>query len=30
MNKLTHSIEFSFDVDAGTSELLDNDKWRVN
>ena len=30
MNKLTYSIEFSFDVDAGTIELLDNDKWRVN
>lgn len=30
MNKLTYSIEFSFDVDAGTIELLDNDKWCVN
>lgn len=30
MNKLEVSIEFSFDVDAGTIELLDNDKWRVN
>lgn len=30
MNKLTYSIEFSFDVDAGTIELLDNDKQRVN
>lgn len=30
MNKQTFSIEFSFDVDAGTIELLDNDKWRVN
>lgn len=26
MNKLTCSIEFSFDVDAGTIELLDDDK----
>lgn len=26
MNKQTFSIEFSFDVDAGTIELLDNDK----
>lgn len=30
MNKLEVSIEFSFDVDAGTIELLDNDKWCVN
>lgn len=30
MNKQTFSIEFSFDVDAGTIELLDNDKRRVN
>lgn len=30
MNKLTYSIEFSFDVDAGTIELLDDDKWCVN
>lgn len=30
MNKQTFSIEFSFNVDAGTIELLDNDKWRVN
>lgn len=30
MNKLTRSIEFSFDIDAGTIELLDNDKWCVN
>lgn len=30
MNKKTFSIEFSFDVDAGTIELLDNDKWCVN
>lgn len=30
MNKQTFSIEFSFDVDAGTIELLGNDKWRVN
>lgn len=30
MNKQTFSIEFSFDVDAGTIELLDNDKWCVN
>lgn len=30
MNKQTFSIEFSFDVAAGTIELLDNDKWRVN
>lgn len=30
MNKQTFSIEFSFDVDAGTIELLDNDKWYVN
>lgn len=30
MNKLEVSIEFSFDIDAGTIELLDNDKWRVN
>lgn len=30
MNKQTFSIEFSFDIDAGTIELLDNDKWRVN
>lgn len=26
MNKQTFSIEFSFDVDAGTIELLDDDK----
>lgn len=30
MNKLTCSIEFSFDVDAGTIELLDDDKRCVN
>lgn len=30
MNKQTFSIAFSFDVDAGTIELLDNDKWCVN
>lgn len=30
MNKLEVSIEFSFDIDAGTIELLDNDKWCVN
>lgn len=30
MNKQTFSIEFSFDVDAGTIELLDGDKWCVN
>ena len=30
MNKLEVSIEFSLDVDAGTIELLDNDKWCVN
>lgn len=30
MNKKTFSIEFSFDIDAGTIELLDNDKWCVN
>lgn len=30
MNKQTLSIEFSFDIDAGTIELLDKDKWRVN
>jgi len=30
MNKQTFSIEFSFDVDAGTIELLDDDKWCVN
>ena len=30
MNKKTFAIEFSFDIDAGTIELLDNDKWRVN
>lgn len=30
MNKLEVSIEFSFDVDAGTIELLDNDKLCVN
>lgn len=30
MDKQTFSIEFSFDIDAGTIELLDNDKWRVN
>ena len=30
MNKQTFSIEFSFDVDVGTIELLDNDKWCVN
>ena len=30
MNKKTFSIEFSFDVDAGTIELLDDDKWCVN
>ena len=27
MNKQTFSIEFSFDVDAGTIELLNDDKW---
>ena len=30
MNKQTFSIEFSFDVDAGTIELLDNDRRCVN
>ena len=30
MNKKTFSIEFSFDIDAGTIELLDDDKWCVN
>lgn len=30
MNKQTFSIEFSFDVDGGTIELLDDDKWCVN
>lgn len=30
MNKQTFSIEFSLDVDAGTIELLDDDKWCVN
>lgn len=30
MNKQTFSIELSFDVDAGTIELLDDDKWCVN
>lgn len=30
MNKKTFSIELSFDVDAGTIELLDDDKWCVN
>lgn len=30
MNKQTLSIEFSFDIDAGTIELLDKDKWCVN
>lgn len=30
MNKLEVSIELSFDIDAGTIELLDNDKWCVN
>lgn len=30
MNKLEVSIELSFDIDAGTIELLDNDKQRVN
>lgn len=30
MNKQTFSIKFSFDIDAGTIELLDNDKWCVN
>lgn len=30
MNKQTFSIKFSFDVDAGTIELLDDDKWCVN
>lgn len=30
MNKLELSIELSFDIDAGTIELLDKDKWRVN
>ena len=30
MNKQTFSIEFSFDVDAGTIELLDDAKWCVN
>ena len=29
MNKQTFSIEFSFDIDAGTIELLDDDKWCV-
>lgn len=30
MTRKTFSIEFSFDVDAGTIELLDDDKWCVN
>lgn len=30
MNKKTFSIEFSFDIDAGTIELLGDDKWCVN
>lgn len=30
MNKQTFSIEFSFDIDAGTIELLGDDKWCVN
>lgn len=30
MNKQTFSIEFSVDIDAGTIELLDNDKCCVN
>lgn len=30
MNKLEVSIEFSFDIDAGTIELLDDDKRCVN
>lgn len=30
MNKQTFSIKFSFDIDAGTIELLDNDKRCVN
>lgn len=30
MNKLELSIELSFDIDAGTIELLDDDKWCVN
>ena len=30
MNKQTFSIEFSFDIAAGTIELLDDDKWYVN
>lgn len=30
MNKQTFSIEFSFDIDAGTIELLDDDKWCVS
>lgn len=30
MNKQTFSIELSFDVDAGTIELLDDNKWCVN
>ena len=30
MNKQTFSIEFSFNIDAGTIELLDDDKWCVN
>lgn len=30
MNKQTFSVEFSFDIDAGTIELLDDDKWCVN
>lgn len=30
MNEQTLSIGFSFDVDAETIELLDDDKWRVN
>ncbi len=30
MNKQTFSIEFSFDIDAGTIELLNDDKWCVN
>lgn len=30
MNKLEVSIELSFDIDAGTIELLDDDKWCVN
>lgn len=30
MNKLEVSIEFSFDIDAGTIELLDDGKWCVD